>query len=392
MEPTAKETDLTPSVPDDQVPHLLDLVRQHAEQMASSAKPKPTDHALTLEKSTGTLAVFAAQAVFLTALSQLVDFSPSPYISFLLKGDGVSRLPHQRLVFVFLNGISQPSAILRARQAVTIGNVPYTGPALIRPDDATALLSENGKPVEVPDGFFNRLDDYLSKAQLAPSAVLAELEILAEAAFDLNRTLIERLHRALKLCMDNGSMQWDASVFSDPEPSRPTEQEGSQLEWKAAFEWDFNRKVKSAEVRLHTLKTVAAFLNTDGGVLVLGMDDHGKPVGLEGDLTATGKADPAKARDALELRIRQALQEAIDPSPVGHIDIAYHHHQGQTTARLTVRPAINVVSYLVYNDPKSGRRREDVVVRDGNRSVVLSGRLRDQFVLARHQATRNQDK
>jgi predicted HTH transcriptional regulator len=56
------------------------------------------------------------------------------------------------------------------------------------------------------------------------------------------------------------------------------------------------------------IKTVAAFLNTDGGVLLIGVNDRKQVLGLEADYkTLTTKPN----KDGFELALQQVLSKAI---------------------------------------------------------------------------------
>lgn len=154
--------------------------------------------------------------------------------------------------------------------------------------------------------------------------------------------------------------------------------EGPRVEYKASFEWDPRRGQKSADMRFGTLRTVAAFLNSDGGVLYLGVDDQGVPVGLEGDLALIEDASPC---DVFEGRLREFVKNSFDPLPLNNVAVTFDEMEGKIVCTVSVSPAPGV-TYLVHKDA-SGQRQESVFVRDGNRTIELKGRDRDQFVIGR---------
>ncbi|HEX3625178.1 MAG TPA: ATP-binding protein [Verrucomicrobiae bacterium] len=68
--------------------------------------------------------------------------------------------------------------------------------------------------------------------------------------------------------------------------------EGPRKEFKRAFQWDFGRNCQNPEVRIKALKTITAFLNSEGGVLFIGVDDDKTVRGIEEDLGLfNGSAD-----------------------------------------------------------------------------------------------------
>lgn len=59
--------------------------------------------------------------------------------------------------------------------------------------------------------------------------------------------------------------------------------ESGTLEFKSTMRMNLKTGKAGKEIELAWLKTVAAFLNTDGGILLIGVDDSGEIVGLDAD-------------------------------------------------------------------------------------------------------------
>lgn len=155
-------------------------------------------------------------------------------------------------------------------------------------------------------------------------------------------------------------------------------EENSKVEFKATFDWHVRRGVRDGELRLGTLRTVAAFLNSEGGVLYLGVDDSGTPIGLDSDLDQIDDAFPL---DVFEARIREYFKNHLDPVPLNAVRMEFPEMGSKRVCRIEVdaRPG---VTYLLRKG-QDGRTLEEVYVRDGNRTLNLTGRMRDQFVLGR---------
>lgn len=60
--------------------------------------------------------------------------------------------------------------------------------------------------------------------------------------------------------------------------------ESATLEFKSTLQWDVIQGKLNKELRFSVLKTIAAFLNSAGGTLIIGVDDSGGIVGLGRDL------------------------------------------------------------------------------------------------------------
>lgn len=64
--------------------------------------------------------------------------------------------------------------------------------------------------------------------------------------------------------------------------------EGPTLEFKSTLQWDVIQNQLNKSLRLSVLKTIAAFLNSQGGTLIIGVEDNGDIYGLERDLSLLG--------------------------------------------------------------------------------------------------------
>ena len=60
--------------------------------------------------------------------------------------------------------------------------------------------------------------------------------------------------------------------------------EGTRLEFKSTLQWDVKQGKRNDDLRKMVLKTIAAFLNTEGGTLIIGVEDDGNVYGLDADL------------------------------------------------------------------------------------------------------------
>jgi hypothetical protein len=59
--------------------------------------------------------------------------------------------------------------------------------------------------------------------------------------------------------------------------------ESNELEFKSSFRWDLKAGKTNPAVERASLKTISAFLNTSGGILLIGVKDDGSIEGIESD-------------------------------------------------------------------------------------------------------------
>jgi predicted HTH transcriptional regulator len=79
-------------------------------------------------------------------------------------------------------------------------------------------------------------------------------------------------------------------LFSDPHQLLQQD-EHEQLERKSTLRWDLKTLTVNRSLERSALKTVAAFLNSRGGHLVLGVADDGAVVGMEHDYATLVRKD-----------------------------------------------------------------------------------------------------
>jgi membrane protein YdbS with pleckstrin-like domain len=113
------------------------------------------------------------------------------------------------------------------------------------------------------------------------------------------------LVRTVKICLDP-----EKDNFPEPDLSRLLKtDEHDRLEFKSSLRYDHKKGNVNREVEHAAMKTVAAFLNTLGGELVIGVDDSRKPVGLANDLKTLKRPDS----DGFENHFTQIFNAMIGP-------------------------------------------------------------------------------
>jgi predicted HTH transcriptional regulator len=138
--------------------------------------------------------------------------------------------------------------------------------------------------------------------------------------------------------------------------------ESPTLEFKESVFWD-ETPAKLGEKACH--KSIAAFLNTDGGDLLIGVHDNGSAVGLEEDYgRVRGKRQNA---DAWLQTVTQLLINAAGNPPMSHVRTTLHQVDGKDVCRIHVEPSPDPVWVK-----ESGV--DTLYVRAGNTTRALSGR------------------
>ncbi|GCA92786.1 hypothetical protein MAE30S32_14380 [Microcystis aeruginosa 11-30S32] len=140
--------------------------------------------------------------------------------------------------------------------------------------------------------------------------------------------------------------------------------EGSKLEFKETLRVDIKTNTKNKDVLLASLKNITAFLNTDGGTLLIGVSDNLEIKGLEPDYTV-GKG---KNKDGFENNLRQIMESKITPYPLHPnkvlVMVEFFTLPEGEICQVEVKPLD--LSEIAYLEGK-------IFIRDGNRTKELKG-------------------
>lgn len=166
----------------------------------------------------------------------------------------------------------------------------------------------------------------------------------------------------------------DPPTVSDPREST----ESGQIEYKQTA-WTPMEEGKTKEhheqlvreLQRSVIKSVVAFLNTDGGELVIGVHDQTREVtGIELDLESRGRA-----RDDLdwyEQAIVALLSDTIDDAVHSHVRIKFTSHEAGNACHLIVRPS--PTPRFGHPPPRPNQKKLPVFwIRAGNTTRELSG-------------------
>ena len=159
----------------------------------------------------------------------------------------------------------------------------------------------------------------------------------------------------------------DRSLSRKPEESKKMpildlvlEGESSKLELKQTFRWDVKLKDTNKALEKAVIKTVAAFLNSDGGNLIIGVDDSGSIYGLEDDYNSLVRKD----RDGFENHFNQVIKNMIGAEFRRYIDLSFEKIEDKDVCLVSVSPSPKPVYVTVNGD-------EEFFIRTGNTTSPL---------------------
>lgn len=136
--------------------------------------------------------------------------------------------------------------------------------------------------------------------------------------------------------------------------------ESNTVEFKSSLRWDRKLIQMNKALEWPVLKTIAGFLNTDGGILLIGIDDSKQVVGIEDDYKTLQKPD----RDGYELHLVQLISSNIGKERCLNVNTSFHELDGKDICMIQVEPS-SKPAYL-----KEGQESR-FYIRTGNQTQPL---------------------
>jgi len=151
-----------------------------------------------------------------------------------------------------------------------------------------------------------------------------------------------------KLCKDSRGME--AGELPIPVDEIVAKGEGKTTEFKSTLRTNLHTGQSDPRIELSCLKTIAGFLNSRGGTLVIGVADNGSPVGIE--------ADNFQNEDKMVLHLDNLIRSRLGAQFGMYVHPRFEDYRGHRVLAVECQPA-----------------RSPVYVKDGNteRFYIRSG-------------------
>jgi membrane protein YdbS with pleckstrin-like domain len=210
------------------------------------------------------------------------------------------------------------------------------------------LPLDKSMTVSVSSGPLGKLLHYgsiqIKNSTSATSFVLADISRPAE------------LVRTLERCINPQSRS-----FTEPDISKLIKtNEHERLEFKSSLRFDHKNGNVNRELERAAMKTVAAFMNTKGGELILGVSDKREPMGLLADYQTLKRPDS----DGFENHFTQVFNTMIGPEFRHFVRLRFRPFGQKDVCVIQVAPSARPV-YLKIDDA------EYFYVRTGNVTTPL---------------------
>jgi len=144
--------------------------------------------------------------------------------------------------------------------------------------------------------------------------------------------------------------------------------ENEKLEIKSTLRFDLREENINKKLEYVVAKTISAFLNSEGGTLIIGVDDDGNILGLEKDIQTLSKQNV----DGFELHLRQVVKKYLGTNFEKYLKISF--------------PKINNKEVCIIKISKSGKPvfitskgNENFFVRNGNASIPKNRKEQSEY-------------
>jgi hypothetical protein len=151
--------------------------------------------------------------------------------------------------------------------------------------------------------------------------------------------------------------------------------ESAALEFKSSLRWDLQQKQVNKTLEKVVAKSVAGFLNADGGTLLIGVADDGSVLGIEGDCQTLGRRD----RDGFEQHLIQVLESHLGAENLHSVKFRFEAVGGRDVCAIEVRPSAKPI----YVRAQAGR---EFFVRVGATTRPLDMQAAHEYIASHWQS------
>ena len=138
-------------------------------------------------------------------------------------------------------------------------------------------------------------------------------------------------------------------------------EESDTLEFKSTLRYDLRSREVNKKLEYVIAKTVAAFMNSEGGSLLIGVDDNKNILGLQDDISTLSKP----SIDGFQLHLLEVIKKYIGAGLISHIKISFPKAEDTAICQLKVSKSGKPV-FTQFEG------REDFYIRSTGSSIPLT--------------------
>lgn len=148
--------------------------------------------------------------------------------------------------------------------------------------------------------------------------------------------------------------------------------ENRQTEFKSSLRFDYQSGQINPALEYAAMRSVCAFLNSEGGNLLIGVNDEGQVVGLEPDYRVLNK----KNKDGWILKFSELVNDYLGKENHQYLKVSVMVQFGLEFARIEVKPSKKPV-FLKH------KNREEFFIRTGAASQAMGIKETHEYIVSR---------
>lgn len=325
------------------------------------------DHPINISQAHPIILAWSIRLSFLNhvAPKTLSDFRP------IIHHPDSSHTPFQLLRILFQRGLHEPSQRQKSTLPSPFISTPYVCPSLESTEwwDSTIATPEGLLSLPIP--LLEELLDFAARTPLQSHCPLFPQHLPADLLTNTPLQTADPNAARIKLYLHQNPtlIQFDPNRNHLKSEFPP---EDMHREYKATFRFDTSNQQKNPAQQFACLKTICAFLNAQGGTLIIGIDDTLSPIGISGDLSLVKSPSP---QDALQQIIAEAIKTAINPYPHSLYTISFLAYGPHQLISISVSPSPSKPHFLHQKDGSTV-----LYVRSGNRTLQLKNQAQSDYL------------
>ena len=148
--------------------------------------------------------------------------------------------------------------------------------------------------------------------------------------------------------------------------------EGESLfvEFKSTFQYDLRRGIVNKELLTSVMKTLAAFMNSRGGILIIGVSDTKDIIGIDMDVKNLKRKD----LDGFENFFTMVFSDSLGIENRDLVELKFKKFKGKTLCIVNIQPSKSPVYYT------KNKNSEEFYIRAGNSTYMLSVKAATSYI------------
>lgn len=143
-----------------------------------------------------------------------------------------------------------------------------------------------------------------------------------------------------------------AQIMSDDDtPVGEFGEETDRIEFKSTIVYPAGAVAADIDTQMRViLRTIAGFMNANGGTLYIGVNDNGDAVGIEKEYCLLNSSIKDKQvyqqnKDGYENKLRSGMNALLGPVAQDYVKIKFSEHNNHTVCAIEIEPSDNVIWY-----------------------------------------------